>query len=88
MTTIVEALLSKTISEQEDIATLHIAVLHLFPRLLSLHINERKADNLLSPNNWLRSVIACPDYAAEIIRFVSNEVAKQRRPDNVPSAAC
>ena len=85
MATIVEALLSKTISEQEDIATLHIAALHLFPGLLSLHINRRKGDNLLSPINWLRSVIASPDYAAEIIRFASNEAAKQRRPDNVPS---
>ena len=31
MATIVEALLSNTISELEDIATLHIAALHLFP---------------------------------------------------------
>ena len=68
MATIAEALLSKTISEQEVIATLHIAALHLFPGLLSLHINKRKGDNLLSPINWLRGVIASPDYAAEIIR--------------------
>ena len=85
MATIVEALLSNTISELEDIATLHIAALHLFPGLLSLHINKRKCDNLPSPFNWLRSVIASPDYAAEIIRFASTEAAKQRRPDNVQS---
>ena len=85
MATIVEAHLSKTISKLEDIATLHIAVFHLFPGLLSLHINKRKGDNLLSPINWLRIVIASSDYSAEIIRFASTEAAKQRRPDNIPS---
>ena len=78
MATIVEALLSKTISELEEIATLHITALHLFPGLLSLHINKKKGDNLLSPINWLRSVITSPDYAVEIIRFASTEAAKQR----------
>ena len=85
MATIVEALLNKTITELADIATLYIAALHLFPELLSLHINKRKGDNFLSLINWLRSVIASPDYAAEIIRFASTEAAKQRQPDNVPS---
>ena len=42
MAIIVEALLDKTISELEDIATLHIAALHVFPGLISLHINKRK----------------------------------------------
>ena len=35
---------------------------------------------------WLRSVIATPDYATEIIRFASAEAAKLRRSVNAPSA--
>ena len=42
MAIIVEALLDKTISELEDIATLHIAALHVFPGLISLNINKKE----------------------------------------------
>ena len=40
--TIVEDILHKTISEEEDTATLNIAGLHIFPGLLTLHVNRRK----------------------------------------------
>ena len=44
MAIIVEALLDKTISELEDIATLHIAALHVFPGLISLNINKKERE--------------------------------------------
>ena len=86
MATIVEDILHKAISEDEDTATLNIAGLHILPGLLALHVNKRKCDNLLSPISWLRSIIASPDYATEIIRFARTEAAKPRRPVNAPSA--
>ena len=57
MATIVEALLSKTISEQEDIATLHIAALHLFPGLLykmnrcTILTSQKKKSEKIVKNN-------------------------------------
>ena len=86
MATIVEDILHKAVSEDEDIATLNIAGLHIFPGLLALHINKRKGDNLLSPINWLRSVLSSPDYAAEIIRLAGAEAAKPQRPVLAPPA--
>ena len=46
MATIVEDILQKAISEDEDTATMNIAGLHIFPGLLALHVNKRKGDNL------------------------------------------
>ena len=77
---IVEDLLLKTLSETEDTADLNIAALHLFPGLLSFHINKKRGENLLSPIQWLRAILASPDYAVEIIRFARAEAAKPRRP--------
>lgn len=77
---IVEDLLSKSISLSEIVANRNIAALNLFPGLLMLHNHRKKGDGLLSPINWLRTVLAQPDFSVEIIRFARADAAKPRPP--------
>ena len=77
--TIVEDLLEKAVSTYEDTASRNIAALNLLPGLLSVHSSRKKGDGLLSPINWLRTILAQPDFSIEIVRFARVAAAKPRR---------
>ena len=70
----------EAVSLDADVSARNICADQLLPGLLA-HMKGRKGD-ALSSVNWMRSVLAIPDYARDIIRCaVAEQLVKKRRPN-------
>ena len=72
-------LMTKAVSPDEDTATRNIAAMQLLAGVIARHYNQRGRGRLLSPIDFLRSIIASPDFARAILVFAVAEVAIMRR---------
>ena len=73
-------LLVEAVSLDADVSARNICAYQILPGLLA-HMKGRKG-GALSPVNWMRSVLATPDYARDIIRCaVAEQLVKKIRPN-------
>ena len=77
---ILTTLVEESISPDVSVSARNICAYQLLPGMIS-HLKGRKG-GLLNPLNWMRSVLATPDYARDIIRLaVAEQLVKKVRPN-------